>query len=89
MVDITGSTVSNTTSPSVADFISAPAIDSPATTIVEPVSSLMGAVAARTEGFDMAFRLFNFRVDDDGVAELISISDLTPPVADPSTPPAI
>jgi hypothetical protein len=37
----------------------------------------------------MAFGLFNFRVDDDGVAELISISDSTPPMADPSTPPAI
>jgi hypothetical protein len=34
----------------------------------------------------MAFGLFNFRVDDDGVAELISISDSTPLAADPSTP---
>jgi hypothetical protein len=38
---------------------------------------------------DMAFGLFNFHVDDDGVAKLISISDSIPPVADPSTPSAI
>jgi hypothetical protein len=37
----------------------------------------------------MAFGLFNFRVDNDGVAELISINESTPPVADPSTPLAI
>jgi hypothetical protein len=89
MVDIIGLTVSNTTSPSVVDFVSAPTIDSPATTIVEPISSLTEAVTAKTGGFDMAFGLFNFHVDDNGVAELISISDSTPPVADPSTPPAI
>jgi hypothetical protein len=44
---------------------------------------------ARIGGFDMAFGLFNFHVDNDGVAELISISDLTLPAADPSTPPAV
>jgi hypothetical protein len=37
----------------------------------------------------MAFGLFNFRVDDNGVAELISVSDSTPLVADPSMSPAI
>jgi hypothetical protein len=37
----------------------------------------------------MAFGLFNFHVDNDGVAELISVSDLTPPAADPSTSPPI
>jgi hypothetical protein len=89
MADITGSTASNTTSPSIADFVSAPVIDSPSTAIVEPVSSLTGMVAARIGGFDMAFGLFNFRVDDNGVAELISVSDSTPLAADPSTSPAI
>jgi hypothetical protein len=88
IVDITGSTASDTTSPSVVDFVSAPAIDSLATAIVEPVSSLTGAVAARTGDFDMAFGLFNFRVDD-RVAELISVSDSTPSTTDPSTPLAI
>jgi hypothetical protein len=89
MVDITGSTISNTTSPSIVDFVSAPAIDSLAATIVDLASSSMGVAAAKTRGFDMAFGLFNFRVNDDGVAELISISDLTPPTADPSRLPAI
>jgi hypothetical protein len=37
----------------------------------------------------MAFRLFNFRVDNDRGADLISISDSTPPAVDPSTSPAI
>jgi hypothetical protein len=37
----------------------------------------------------MDFGLFNFHMDDDRAAELISISESTPPVADPSTPPAI
>jgi hypothetical protein len=89
MVAITGLTVIYTTSPRITDFASELAIDSPATGTVDPVSSLMGTVSARTGGFDMAFGLFNFRVDDDGVAELISISDSTPPAADPSTPPTI
>jgi hypothetical protein len=58
-------------------------------TIVDPVSSLIGAVAIKTRGFDMAFRLFNFRVNDDRVAELIFVSDSTPLAADPSTLPSI
>jgi hypothetical protein len=37
----------------------------------------------------MAFGLFNFRVDNDGAMELISISDSAPPAADTSTSPAI
>jgi hypothetical protein len=61
----------------------------PAMAVVEPASSLTGTASGRTRGFDMAFELFNFRMDDDGVAELISIRDLTPPAADPSTTPAI
>jgi hypothetical protein len=47
-----------------------------------------GPTLARTGGFDMAFRLFNFRVNGDEIAELISISDAAPPVADPSEPSA-
>jgi hypothetical protein len=89
MVDITGSTVPDTTSPCIADLVSALTIDSPAMAIVEPISSLTGRVLARTGGFDMAFGLFNFHVDDDGVAELISVSDSTPPAADPSASSAI
>jgi hypothetical protein len=63
-------------------------IDSPATTTVDPISSLTGMTSARIGGFDMAFGLFNFHVDGDGTTELISISELTPLVADSSAPPA-
>jgi hypothetical protein len=37
----------------------------------------------------MAFGLFNFHVDNDGVAELISVNDSTPLAADPSSSQAI
>jgi hypothetical protein len=57
-------------------------------TIID-TSSPTGAVSARTGGFDMAFGLFNFHVDKDGVAELISIRDSTLPAADTSTSLAI
>jgi hypothetical protein len=50
---------------------------------------MAGTVSAVTGGFDMAFGLFNFHVNNDGVTELISVSDSTPPAAAPSTSPAI
>jgi hypothetical protein len=81
-VDITGSTVIDTVSSSTADL-------TPATIIIDPTSGTAGPVSAVTGGFDMAFRLFNFHVDNDGVAELISVSDLTPPAAAPSASPVI
>jgi hypothetical protein len=71
-VDISASTIIDTASPSIANF-------TPAATSIDPISSPAGVVSARTGGFGMAFGLFNFRVDNDGVAELISISDSTPP----------
>jgi hypothetical protein len=58
----------------------------PATTIVGPTSGTTGAVLAITGGFDMAFGLFSFHVDNNGVAELISVSDSAPPVITPGTP---
>jgi hypothetical protein len=61
-VDITGSTVIDTASPSAADLI-------PAAIIIDPTSSTTGAVSATTGGFDMAFGLFKFHMDNDGVAE--------------------
>jgi hypothetical protein len=82
MFDITESTIIDTASPSIADL-------TPAATTIDPVSSLAGAVSARTRGFDMAFGLFNFHVNNDRVAELISISDSTPPAVDPSVSLAI
>jgi hypothetical protein len=35
----------------------------------------------------MAFGLFNFHVDNDGVAELISVGDSMPPTMAPTTSP--
>jgi hypothetical protein len=81
-VDIARSTTIDTASPSVADL-------TPAATTIDPVSSPTGAVSAVTGGFDMAFGLFNFHMDNDRDAELISISDSTPPAADPSASPTI
>jgi hypothetical protein len=81
-VDIAGSTVINTASPSTTDF-------SLAVIIIDPISGTAGAVSVVTGGFDMAFGLFNFHVDNDGVAELISVSDLTPPAVATSTSPVI
>jgi hypothetical protein len=57
--------------------------------IINPTSGTAGAASMVTGVFDMAFRLFNFHMDSNGVAELISVSDSTPPVAETSTPPAV
>jgi hypothetical protein len=64
-------------------------IDLTATAIIRPVPGSTGPASARTGGFDMAFGLFNFRVDNDGAIELISISDSAPPAAEASTPPDV
>jgi hypothetical protein len=49
MVNITGSIITDTTSPSIANFVSAPAIDSPAVAIVELISSLTGQLRQEPE----------------------------------------
>jgi hypothetical protein len=59
----------------------------PAATITGPTSGTAEAVSAITGGFDMAFGLFSFHVDNNGVAELISVGDSVPPVTTPGTPP--
>jgi hypothetical protein len=79
-VDIAGSAVIDTASPSATDL-------TPAAIIIDPTSGTAGAVLAVIGGFDMAFRLFNFHVNNDGVAELISISDSMPLAVAPSTSP--
>jgi hypothetical protein len=61
----------------------------PTATIISPTSGTTGAVSVIIGGFDMAFGLFNFHVDNDGVAELISVGDPVPPATTPSTPPVI
>jgi hypothetical protein len=79
-VDSVESIVINIASSNATDLI-------PAATIVGPTSGTTGAVSAITGGFDMAFGLFSFHVDNDGVAELISVGDSAPPATTPSTPP--
>jgi hypothetical protein len=81
-VDIAGSAIIDTASPSAADL-------TPAAIIIDPTSGTTGAASTVTGGFDMAFGLFNFHVNNDGVAELISVSNSTPLAAAPSAPPVI
>jgi hypothetical protein len=81
-VDIAKSTTIDTASPSVVDHTLA-------ATIIDATSSPASAVSSVTGGFDMAFELFDFHVGNDGVAELISVSDSTLLAAAPSTSPAI
>jgi hypothetical protein len=77
-VDIVKLTAIDTRLPSVIDL-------TPATTIIDTTSSPTGAVLAVTGGFHMAFGLFNFHVDNNRVAELISVSNPMLLVAVPST----
>jgi hypothetical protein len=81
-VNIAGSTVIDIASPSAANL-------TPAAIIIDPTSGMVGAVSAVTGGFNMAFGLFNFHVDNDGVAELISVGDATLLTAAPSVSPVI
>jgi hypothetical protein len=98
IVGIAAPTIINTTSPTAVVDIASPSIfestpmldvDSSATTTIDPISRVTGTIVARIGGFDMAFGPFNFHVDNDGAAELISINESTLPAVDPSTPPAI
>jgi hypothetical protein len=59
----------------------------PAATIAGPTSGTAEAVSAITGGFDMAFGMFSFHVDNNRVAELISVGDSAPPATTPGTPP--
>jgi hypothetical protein len=79
-VDSVGSTVIDIASSNAADLI-------PAATIVGPISGTTGAVLAITGGFDMAFGLFSFHVDNNGVAKLISVGDSATPATTPNIPP--
>jgi hypothetical protein len=68
-VSLTAPSVAGTASPDLEDSVAGSTITIPAT----------------AGGFDMAFGLFNFHVDNDGVAELISIGDSMPPATAPTT----
>jgi hypothetical protein len=75
--------------PTIIDYALMVAVDTPATTIIDFVSCLMGPASTRIGGFEMTLGLFNFHVDEDGAAELISIIEPAPPAADLYTPRAV
>jgi hypothetical protein len=81
-VDIAGLTIIDTASPSATNLTSA-------VIIIDPTSGTAGAVSVATGGFNMAFGLFNFHVDNDGVAKRISVGDSTSPASAPSAAPVI
>jgi hypothetical protein len=78
-VDAVNSIIIDNVSPSTAKF-------TPAANVIDPTSGTTGTVPG---GYDMAFGLFNFRVDSNGAMELLSIGESAPLVADTTTPPAI
>jgi hypothetical protein len=78
-LDAVDLTVINNVLPSTANLTSA-------ANIIDPTS---GTIGTAPEGYDMAFRLFNFHVDSNGVMELLSIGESASPVAETTTPPAI
>jgi hypothetical protein len=57
-----------------------------AANVIDPISSATGVAS---EGYDMAFGLFNFHVDSSGAMELLSIGESAPLVAETTTPPAV
>jgi hypothetical protein len=78
-VDIVDSTVVDSVSPSTANI-------TPAANVVDPNSGTMGAAPG---GYDMAFGLFSFHVDSNGVMELIFVGDSAPLMAEMTTSPAV
>jgi hypothetical protein len=58
----------------------------PMANVIDPTSGTTGTVPG---GYDMAFGLFNFHVDNNGAMELLSISESAPLVADTTTSPAV
>jgi hypothetical protein len=61
-------------------------IDTPVAATDDPISCSMGPASTRFGGFEMTFRLFNFHVDDNSAAELISIIKPATPATDRVTP---
>jgi hypothetical protein len=88
-IDTASPTIGTLYSPTIIEFAPMFAIDPQVTTIVDRISCLTGSTSARIGGFDMTFGLFNFHMDDDGAAELISIIEPAPLIADPNTPLAV
>jgi hypothetical protein len=82
IVDTALPSVGTLYSPTIVDCAPMIAIDTPVAAIDDPISCSTGPISTRIGGFKMTFGLFNFHVDDDGAAELISIIDPATPTAD-------
>jgi hypothetical protein len=78
-VDTADSIVVDSVSPSTAK-------STPAPNVIDPTS---GATGTTSGGYDMAFGLFNFRMDSNGAMELLSIGESALLMAEATTPPAI
>jgi hypothetical protein len=78
-IDAIDSTVIDNVSPSTINF-------TPTANIIDPTSGMTGIVLG---GYDMAFGLFNFRVDSNGAIELLSIAESAPLVAEITKPLAV
>jgi hypothetical protein len=76
-VDAADSIVVDNVSPSAAK-------STPATNVIDPIS---GATGAASGGYDMAFRLFKFHVDNNGAMELLSIGESAPLMAETTSTP--
>jgi hypothetical protein len=57
--------------------------------IIDSFLHSTGSTSMRIEGFEMAFGLFNFYVNDAGVSDLISMIDSSAPTTDASAPSAM
>jgi hypothetical protein len=78
-IDAVDSTVIDGVSPSTINI-------PPAANVIDRIPSAIGVAS---EGYDMAFGLFNFHVDSNGAMELLFIGESAPLVAKTMTPPAI
>jgi hypothetical protein len=78
-VDAADSIVVDNVSPNAAKSTSA-------TNVIDPIS---GATGASSGGYDMAFGLFNFHVDNNGAIELLSIGESAPLMAETTTSPVV
>jgi hypothetical protein len=78
-VDAVDSSIIDNVSPSTTNL-------TPAANVTDPTSGTIGIAPG---GYDMAFGLFNFHVDNNGAIELLSIAESAPLVAEMTIPPAV
>jgi hypothetical protein len=78
-IDAVDSTVIDSVSPSTINF----------TLTADVIGPASGTTGIAPGGYNMAFGLFNFHVDSNGVIELLSIAESAPLMAEMTKPPAI